>query len=61
MGDDGKADTDAPRAALAVVQAYRDASLKALRTIEKGSDWTTVEYAVETDCVVVTVNRGACG
>ena len=57
----GKADTDALRAALAVVQAYRDAALKALRTKEKDADWTTVDYAVKTDCVVVTVSQGACG
>lgn len=57
----GKADTDALRAALAVVQAYRIAALRALRTSEKRADWTMVDYAVKTDCVVVTVSQGACG
>lgn len=57
----GRADTDALRAALAVVQAYRDAAMKALRVRERDADWTTVDYAVKTDCVVVTVGRGACG
>lgn len=57
----GKADTDALRAALAVVQAYRDAALRAARVRERDADWTTMDYAVKTDCVVVTVKQGACG
>jgi hypothetical protein len=44
-----------------VVQSYRDAALRALRVREKDADWTTVDYAVKTDCVVATVRRGACG
>lgn len=57
----GKAATDELRAALNLVQRYRDAALKALNTTEKHADWTMVDFAVKTDCVVVTVRQGMCG
>lgn len=57
----GRADIDELRAALDVVQRYRDAAMRALRLREQDADWTMVDYAVKNDCVVVTVNRGACG
>lgn len=57
----GRADTNELKAALDVVQRYRNAAMRALRLRDRDADWTTVEYAVKTDCVVVTVNRGACG
>lgn len=57
----GRAETDELRAALATVERYKRAAFKAMGLNEKGADWTMVDYAVKTDCVVVTVEQGACG
>lgn len=57
----GQADIDALRAALAVVESYRSAAMRALKKRERDADWTMVEYDVKPDGVVVRVHQGACG
>lgn len=59
--EDLKKDTDELRLALALVDRYKKAALRALKTTEKTADWTMIEYSVKTDCVIVTVDQGACG
>lgn len=57
----GLADTNALRAALATVNRYKKAAMQALSLTERGADWTMIEYSVKNDCVVATVEQGACG
>ena len=57
----GIEDANALRLALALVDHYKKAALSALSTNEKEADWTMIGYAVENDCVIVTVEQGACG
>lgn len=57
-------DLAALRQALATVDKFKQEALKAAGAKEgpKGTaDWTMVGYAVKTDCVIVTVEQGACG
>jgi len=49
------------RQALAIVDRYKKVAMRAAKANEKNADWTMVGYAVKTDCVVVTVEQGACG
>ena len=49
------------RDALAVVDRYRKAALKALKVSEMNADFTTVRYAVNSDDVLVMVEQGANG
>jgi hypothetical protein len=55
--DDG---TDELRAALAVVDRYREVAFAALK-VGAEADWTMVDYTVKDDCVTVTIEQGACG
>ncbi len=55
--DDG---TDELRAALAVVDRYRKVAFAALK-VGAEADWTMVDYVVKDDCVIVTIEQGACG
>lgn len=58
---EGRADTDELRRALATIDRYKKAALKALGLNEKEADWTLVEFGVKTDCVEVWVQQGSCG
>lgn len=61
-GKSGKESTDELRAALALVDRYRKAAFAALKLGKiADADWTMVDYAVKGDCVIVTIEQGACG
>lgn len=51
------------RLALATVDKFKSVALRAAKAKEgrNGADWTMVGYGVKTDCVIVTVEQGACG
>lgn len=53
--------TNALRLALALVDRYKKAAMIALGANDKTADWTMIEYSVKNDCVIVTVEQGACG
>jgi len=59
-GKRGKESTDELRAALAVVDRYRKVAFAALK-VGAEADWTMVDYVVKDDCVIVTIEQGACG
>jgi hypothetical protein len=48
------------RKALAVVERYKKAAMKAAKA-GKDADWTMIGYAVKTDCVLVTIEQGMAG
>lgn len=56
-----KEETDELRKALATVDKYKQAALKAVKHKEKDADFTVYKYAVKTDLVVVIIETGACG
>lgn len=59
--DEGIEDTNELRTALATVHRYKKAAMRALSLTEKDADWTMIGFSVKNDCVVVTVEQGACG
>ena len=51
------------RTALAIVDKFKAVALRAAKAREgpRNADWTMVGYGVKNDCVIVTVEQGACG
>ena len=49
------------KVALAVVDRYRKKALKVTGYSEKNADWTMVNYAVKSDCVMIKAQQGMCG
>lgn len=49
------------RKALAVVDRFRFAALKAAKIQEKNAEWTMLAYACKGNKVTVTIEQGACG
>ena len=63
--DISREEADELRAALKVVNKYKREAIKRAAKGSKynieGSDWHMIEYGVKNDCVIVTIQDGACG
>lgn len=64
--DISKEEADELRAALKIVDKYKNKAIKEAKrelkyNITKDSDWHMIGYAVKNDCVIVTIEDGACG
>lgn len=48
-------------AALKVVDQFKNTAIKTLDYDPTKADWHMIDYAVKTDCVIITVSAGMCG